>query len=285
MMKQEMSPFQQKIVSQIRLSPFAVNIHLLMDALSNEGLNFRQLAAVLSQYPVIVARLLALANSAWVAPLIPITTIESACARLGMSVVKSVSVATAVSSSFNASSCPEFNVGVFWTNSILMSDGAFFLAAHLPKKQRDELAKTAQTAGILHGLGLLWLAENLPRETGKALQQVSADASLSLDEALIQCAGVGYCQAGAWIGQQWKLPDVLIIAMRHHLDASYREHAWELALLIGSALKMVSALPDSMPVNNALTDLGVTIEQQAIVFKQLSGRYEKTRTLANELFA
>jgi HD-like signal output (HDOD) protein len=288
-MKHDVTPFQQKISGQIRLSPFAVNIHVLMEAVSNDELSFRQLAAVLSQYPVITARLLSLANSAWAASAVPITTIESACSRLGTAVVKSISIAIAVASSFNASRCPDFDAELFWTTSILVSEGAFLLASRLPQKPSADFAQTAQTAGILHGLGLLWLAENLPIETGLALQMLNTDTSLTLNAALLVCTGTDYCQAGAWLATQWKLPDVLIVAMQQHLDFSYRGQAWETALLIGSALQMVAALPveseNVPPENDALASLGLDYDRQVIIFNKLASKYEKTRTLAAELFS
>jgi HD-like signal output (HDOD) protein len=246
------------------------------------------LADILSQYPVITARLLSLANSVWAAPVKPVTAIENACARLGLSVVKSISIAIAVSSTFNSSSCPNFDIAGFWTNSILVSEGAFLLASQLPTNKQTEMAKTAQTAGILHGLGLLWLAENLPTETSQALQMVTEDAAFTVNAALIDCTGTDYCEVGAWIGKQWKLPDVLVVAMQQHLDENYRDQHWEIAMLVGSAVKMLADLQsqgdDSPPVNHVLDQLGVDSAQQASIIKKLANKYEKTQILARELF-
>ncbi|NOT85766.1 MAG: HDOD domain-containing protein [Methylococcaceae bacterium] len=288
------TPFEQKLFTSVRLSPMVINIRVLMEAVSNDALNFRQLAAVLSQYPVISGRLLSLANSAWVAPVSPITTVESACSRLGTSVVKSVSIAIAVASSFNAASCPSFDMERFWTNSILVSEAAFLLASQLPQDQLVNFPKTAQTAGILHGLGLLWLAENLPNETSLALQRIEADGALSLNDALMDCTGTDYCQVGAWIGKQWKLPEVLVVVIQRHLDSSYREQDWKMAQIIGAALQMVTAisaqrdltLPNDvvLPINDALLALNVDNAQQGVIFHKLVGKYAQTRALARELF-
>ncbi|MEQ1638123.1 MAG: HDOD domain-containing protein [Methylococcales bacterium] len=287
-MEQEKNPFLQKIANQIRLSPFTINLPVLMAAICDENLSFRQLATALNQYPVIAARLLSLANSAWIAPVSPITTIESACSRLGTAIVKSVSIAIAVSSSFNAASCPNFDTVHFWTTSILVVEGAFLLATGLPKEQRGEFPKTAQTAGILHGLGLLWLAENLPNETSLALQRIAADNALSLNDALMDCTGTDYCQVGAWIGKQWKLPETLVVAMQEHLDFNYHGHNFEMAQLIGSALQMVTVLPKQddtvLPVNDTLLQLGIDYPKQAIIFQKLANKYGQTRNLAKELF-
>lgn len=278
--------FQQKFTSPIRLSPMVTNIHVLIESLGDETLSFKQLAEILSRYPVITARLLALANSAWAAPTQPITTVENACVRLGMSVVKSMSIAFAVASSFNVVNCSSFNNAYFWTNNLLVSSGAALLAAQLPQ-ERGDYSKTAQTAGTLHGLGLLWLAEHLPIETSQALEHIKTDATVSLNEALLAGTGIDYCQVGAWIAQEWQLPEILVLAMQYHQDSEYRDEAWELALLVGSALKMATALGgDGLPppVDETLVSLGVTAEQQQLVFQALAEKYDYTRALVKELF-
>jgi HD-like signal output (HDOD) protein len=279
--------FQQKLSVPVRLSPMVLNIQALMDALGNEALTFRQLAETLSQYPVIIARLLSLANSAWAAPPVPVTSAENACARLGASVVKSMSIAFAVASSFNVASCPAFDNERFWTNSILVSEGAYLLANKLPK-ERECCPKTTQTAGILHNLGLLWFAEHLPAETSQALRQMAEDSSLTLNEALMAWTGGDYCQVGAWIAKQWQLPEVLVVALQYHRDENYRDASWETALCVGSALKMVTALSlantDNPPESETLTAIGIDQAQQMEIFQQLASKYEPTLTLAKELF-
>lgn len=289
-MQQEITPFQRKISGQTHLSPLTIDIHVLLEAIWNDNLGLQQLAGVLNQYPVITARLLSLANSAWAASAIPITTTENACTRLGSSVVRSVCIATAVASSFNASGCPNFDVVRFWTNNILTSEGAYLLAGQLPKNKASEhdLSKTAQTAGILHSLGLLWLAENLAAETNSALALVKSDPSLSVNDALLQFTGTDYCQAGAWIAKQWKLPDLLVIAIQHHRHSTYRETAWELPLIISAALNMVTSVDpnytDDYAANTSLINLGVADNQQQAIVKQLASKYDKTRELARQLF-
>lgn len=278
------NPLKEKLITPIRLSPMTMNIHVLVDKLADESLDFRQLAGILSHYPVIAARLLALANSAWAAPPIPVTTLETACARLGISVVKSMTIALAVAASFNQANCPAFDNQYFWSNSLLVAEGAALLARHCSND-----IDTIKTAGILHGIGLLWMVEHLPIETGRALQQVRQESAVPLTEALQHSAGGDYCQVGGWIARQWRIPEVLVGALEQHQNHSYRGEAWEIALLVGAALKMATALPldakQKCPENEALSALGINQDQQQTVFEQLAGRYEATKLLAREMFA
>lgn len=281
------SPLKEKLGTPIRLSSMVTNIHVLVNDLADESLDFRQLAAVLGHYPVIAARILALANSAWAAPVMPVTTLENACARLGVTVVKSMTIAIAVASSFNQANCPAFDSQQFWLNSLLVAEGAFLLAQQLPNAYAC-CADTTKTAGILHGIGLLWMVEHLPMETGRALQQVVQDLSIPLNHALQDWTGGDYCWVGAWIAKQWHIPDVLVAVLRHHQDDSYRGDAWEMSLIVGTALKMAMALPlvadTSSPTNEALLALGIGQDKQHAIFEQLAYKYEKTKLLAREIF-
>jgi len=288
-MNQGILPILNKGRNSIKLPSLSDNIHVLMNALADDNIGSRQLAAIIRNYPEIAVRLLFLANSAWSAPISPITTIENACSRLGISVVKSVSIALAVSSHFNSNRCPDFDKVRFWTDSMLVADGASLLAARIQKDNRRlELQKTAQTAGVLHNLGLLWLAENLPKETGNALRMVLEESSLTVSEALFRCAGTDYCSVGGWIGQQWKIPEILTTAMQHHLEGNYREQCWEMVLLVGSAAKMVAALQKNgevAPINSRLhEELGLDYAGQREIFQKLLNKLDNTRELARTLF-
>lgn len=287
-MEPNMTPFQKKISGQIKLPSLGKNIHVLMQAVADDTLTYRQLAGVIKQYPEITARLIFLVNSPWSAPIKPISNIEDACARLGTSVVKSISIAISIASSFDAGKCVGFITEHFWTSSMLVSDGAYLLASKMPKGLGgSELEQTVQTAGILHNLGLLWLVENLSKETSQAFEKVAAESSLTVSQALLEFAGADYCEVGGWVGEQLKLPEVLVIAMKHHLAIDYQNASWEVALLVGSAANMVAALrrhSDELPENARLETLGLDTSIQRQVFQQLGNKFDKTQELAKILF-
>lgn len=283
-----MTPFEKKILGKIKLPSLAKNMPFLMQALDNEELNHYQLANVIKQFPVISARLIFLTNSPWSSPITPITNIEHACARLGTSIVKSLSIAISISSSFDTRKCPTFDTERFWTTSILVAEGAGLLASKLPNNTDSvEFKNTAYTAGLLHNLGLLWLADSLPQETEKAFLSVYEAPLLPLSEALKQHTGADYCEAGNWIGKQMKFPAVLNIAIKYHHTVAYKKASWETSLLVGAATNMVSSLhkkSNEMPTNIRLESLGLGYSTQGSIFQQLSKNFEKTRELAKTLF-
>jgi len=116
-------------------------------------------------------------SAAWSAPVSEITSLEMACARLGVNVVRSVSIALAIASPFDASRCPTFEGQRFWCTALLNADAAFWLAP-LARAAAPVEPQTARTGGLLHNLGLLWLADQLPDATNQALSTVAADPEL-----------------------------------------------------------------------------------------------------------
>ena len=231
--------FLQKYKGQIRIANLKMNVHRLMSALADDGMGPKQLADVLQHYPVINARLIGLANSPWVRPATPITNIETACIWLGSSQVKAVSIAIAVSSSFNTARCPSFNPIRFWTTSMLVAEGAVLLASKLPDKANypQDMEQILKTGGILHNLGLLWLADILALETEQALKLTAADPSFTVNQTLMEGIGIDFCTIGAWVGEQWNIPDELTAIIAHHRDDGYQENRSVYELLIGSAAR------------------------------------------------
>lgn len=285
----DLSEFIKRFDGQIRIAPFAMNIPQLIRSLSDTDMDFHQLATVIHQYPVITARLIALANSAWASPSSPITTLDSACLRLGHSVVKSTSIALAVASSFNVARCPAFDLVRFWTTTMLTAEGARLLATKLPAHvgHSADLPFTAQTGGTLHALGLLWLADNLATQTNQALQRSSADPLLTVSQALIDDIGIDYCSVGAWIGKQWHMPEELICVMQHHRDYNHQISNSTAVILVGMAVKISASLiheDQARPDTPELQALGIDEDQQKTVFTQLENKLGAMSELAKTLF-
>lgn len=275
-------------VMQLAIPALPNNIHHLFKVLSDDQLNNRQLAEVIHHYPSIAARLIALANSAWIAPLKPVTSLAAACSRLGLTTIRSTSIALSIASPFDSLRCPAFDVEQFWTTSMLVSEGADLLAWRIPALQLSvESRNTVRTAGLLHNLGLLWLAHTRPEETGLAFELCSNNQFITLQQAMQQCLDTDYCEAGGWLAHQWGLPEVLANTLRYHLDSSYHNSAWEIVALVGFAVKMVSELQkgsDQLPKGcSRLEALGVDRSVQENVFDRLgnkvSGMHELVKTL------
>jgi HD-like signal output (HDOD) protein len=288
-MNHTIAPFMKHSKGNINLPSLSKNINRLLTNLNDTELNHQKLAEIVMMFPEISTRLIYLANSAWTSPARPVTSIEQACLILGHSIVKSISFGISISSCFDTRKCPGFKVDRFWTTAILVSKGAGLLASRLSNKvEFYDFEQTLQSAGLIHNIGLLWLADNLPKETDQALQKLSTESTLTVNEALIQHTGTDYCEVGSWLCNQLRLPEVLRVAIKYQLDSHYQKSFWEIALLVGAAAGMVTAVynqSDDILENVHLNKLGLDYSAQSIIFKQLADNFEKTQNLVRTMFA
>ncbi len=269
-----------------RLTVLPAAVPELLAALSDEDLTFHRLAAILADFPSIAARLIFLANSAWAASVEEITSLERACVKLGLSLVKSVSISLAIAAPFDPAKCPAFQGERFWSTALLVADAALWLAAHSPRFNDDDLG-SVHTAALLHNLGLLWMVDNLPERTNRVFEIVTAEPSLSVAEILREECGADHAEIGGCLAEAWNFPDMIGTAMRYHLDFSYDGENWPVAQLTGYAVSMVQHLDqevETLPEDLRLERLGISSASRDGVFKRLQQRRNKVHDMVKVLF-
>jgi HD-like signal output (HDOD) protein len=257
-------------------------LHLL-NALRADDLGNRELTLALRNFPPIVARVVALANSVWATPREPVTNLFGACALLGLNVVRSVCIALAVARPFNASSCPAFDAKRFWLSALLTAEGAVLLRPLLAPRCD---VNTLGTAGLLHNLGLLGMAHASPQATQAGLDAAAQGEDLAA--ALRAASSTDYCEVGAALGQAWKLPSELTLPMRHHRGVDYRGPHEALVANIAAAAALVGALLREGSVEPDESDLRIGAlprEAARAAFDQLARKRRPFDDLAKTLFA
>lgn len=275
-----------KTNGQVKLPVLPSGAPSLLKAITDEEIDFSKLAIIIERFPTISARLISLSNSAWSAPACDITSLDMACARLGFSVVRSVGIALSIALHFNPNRCPAFDAEKFWCSSFLSAKAAAELAL-VAKIPSDLEPQTVRTAGLLHNLGLLYLADQMPQETGQAINLNTATPGLPLKEALRDFCGYDHCEAGGCLGKSWNLPELLVSAMTHHDMPDYDGAMWQSAILVGSANSMVSALyrgKDWSAENLRFERLNIKPADGDEIFTKMSAKFEDTRELAKMLF-
>ncbi|WP_370279552.1 HDOD domain-containing protein [Pontibacterium sp.] len=269
----------------LRLPVISPGAATLMQQLSDDTIPFDQLAAVIERFPTITARLIALANSAWAGSAREVTNLPDACTRLGFNVVRSTSIALIVSAPFNPNRCPLFSPVQYWRDSMLIAEAAFGLSSNqLPEPLCDQ---TMRTMGLLHNLGLLWLADSMPEETQAALTLTLEDSGISLSEALIRTCGFDYAVAAEALCTTWQLPDAITRVLAHQNDPHYRDDLWqgpELLRLSKAMIKQLGeATPDSLtPLENDA--LGISFSDLRAEYRRLEKLHPRINELASTLF-
>jgi len=177
----------------------------------------------------------------------------------------------------------------YWAEAILTADVSTALtlqASTIP----DVDVQTIRTAGLLHNLGLLWLATWMPAETHRALSVAGSEdeKDAPVDALLEEHCGIGYCDAGAYLAEAWKFPDLLIIAFRHQQAPEYRDQDWEAANLIGITRRLIrqSEAGENEPLSDPrLARLGIEPDDLVQTLAHIGSRKQEILELAQTLFA
>ncbi len=276
---------QLKSLSTLRLPTLPAGTTFLLESLTDENIEFIELAAIIENFPSITAKLISLANSVWSAPASEITSIETTCSRLGFSVVRSTSIALAIATPFNPLKCQQFDPEYFWCSASLTAEAASRLVT-ISRIESDLEPSTARAAGLLHNLGLLWLVDRLPTEVNQALTMVKNNQTDTLQQALIDLLGFDQAQAGGHLGNNWDLPEPLVAAMTHCLQRDYQGPQNAIVTIVGLAARLVSANLKEQPCPNYdLLPPSLEIAEKDFheLFEQMKGQVAKIQAIAKVL--
>ena len=195
---------QQEIEQESNLPVLPPGISNLFKTLADDNITYEVVAKEIERFPAIAIRVVATANSSWAAPITPITSLRDSCSRLGSQLVLSISIALSVSQAFNPSRCPAFESKKFWVSALLTAEAAFIRA----KETSDICPDTARLAGLLHNIGLLWLAENKPIEISEAIS-ISQNDNVSFTQTLLEKYDLDFYDVGGYLATSLELPEAI----------------------------------------------------------------------------
>ncbi len=228
------------ISSSTQLPTAPSSLTALIGVMNDPDIDVKAISEAVARYPVIAARLVALANSAWSSPVESITNIDKACLHLGFGLVRSLSLSIAVAAPFSTSRCTAFHAESFWSDAFLHADVASGLVGAIGAVDCVH-SDTARAAALFANLSLLWLADTMPAETAKVLEERSPGC-LFPDELALEHCGMDTGHVGGRLGRAWALPEALVSAMEHHGNVQYTGEGSEYADVVRIAAEVVGAI-------------------------------------------
>ena len=183
------------------------------------------------------------------------TSLDSAVARLGLDIVRSVSIALTIAAPFNAMRCAAFDTRRYWCSALLAAHAASRIA-FIAQSTIGLPSPVARTAGLMHNLGLLWLADAMPKDTDRALSISAKNPMTSVNAALMSTCGVGYSHAGAALSEAWHIPQPIAAGMAYHLPVPAGSVEESMARLIMLVAAMVSSI-----INNSVIEVNPLLHE------------------------
>jgi HD-like signal output (HDOD) protein len=164
-----------------------------------------EVGRLISQDQVLSAKVLRMANSAFFGMSRKISSISQALVILGFDVVKGLVLTSSVFDMIQKS------MAGLWEHSIGCAAASGAVATLLGRDDAEEIL----VAGLLHDLGKVVLALNLPEEM-KLVQKKVASGPVLFHEAESELLDFDHCDLGQWLAEHWNLPESLAEPMRLH---------------------------------------------------------------------
>ena len=185
-------------------------------ALSNDGeLYPAKVAPVISQDPLLAARLLSVANSAMFSLGREITNLTEALSILGVDLTMSIAVGFVLVDSMREDESVEtgFNYDLFWRKSVLGAVAAVELKAELSGVNQGDLF----VAALMQDIGVVALDSIVGRQYVAMVN--GARSHLDLVEMERRAFGLDHAEIGGAVLQRWGLPALHCNAVErsHHL--------------------------------------------------------------------
>ena len=186
-----------------------------------------EIARTLSTDPVLSAKLLRLANSAYYHVSRSIGTVDDAVRMLGFVSVRTLVISAGLVSGFKT--VPGLDLKRFWRFSLHTAVAAKWIA-----RKADDNPELGFTIGMMHGLGQLVLHIGLPE------QMLALDAQVGLYApgrlaAEREALGFDYSAVGAVLAERWKFPEIFAASIRGLGDGAEARMAAVLRLAVWCA--------------------------------------------------
>lgn len=197
-------------IGELPTSPTVVSA--VMGLTADLNTEIKKLSRALSADPALTAKVLRISNSPFYGRARSVSSLDEAVMILGFFTIRSLVVATSAYSMFKRGGGDGLEHGL-WEHSLATAMGARITARRLGLTQVDEVF----LAGLLHDIGILILAQKMPRDYRDVLAKAGPGGSGLLD---LENGRFGFTHAelGAIMLERWNFPPVLVEMVRYHHD-------------------------------------------------------------------
>ncbi len=272
----------------------------LIDKCNSKDRNLREIGTIVARDASISARILQLANSAFIGTRNKFTDIEQAVIYLGIDTVRNLAISVSVYETFgNADNSGTLNMAGFWYHSFLTA----VMTKTLSQSIRYPDPSEAYLTGLLHDVGKLLLYTAFPESYPSLLEeQCSGDLLPVRERGTLR---VTHPEASSLLVSQWNLEQSITDAVfNHHEDENtiaergtlsrllYTANRYSNYLISGQNIpeglgeKLIGIPPKELPVSisqakeevdQITSGMGISTKPEPLVSKRRSKQAETNR--------
>jgi HD-like signal output (HDOD) protein/prolyl-tRNA editing enzyme YbaK/EbsC (Cys-tRNA(Pro) deacylase) len=187
----------------------------------NPNANTEMLAKVVELDPSLAAQVIRYARSPFFSYQGKIDSIHTAISRvLGFEMVMNLALGIATAQPFKIPTIGPLGLNAFWRHATYSAALVQVLSRELPQTLRPP-AGLSYLAGLLHNFGYLLVGHLFKREYCILSNLASDNPSVPLIEHERSVLGIEHGELGAWLLEQWNMPEEIIVAVREHHREDY----------------------------------------------------------------
>jgi HD-like signal output (HDOD) protein len=204
-----------KLVSGMQTLPSLPTLYReVMQELQSPDASIEKIGQIISKDLGMLTKMLQVVNSPFYGLPRRISSATQAVALLGLETIKSLVLSMKVFSQFESSAQTFFSLDILWNHGMTTGRYARMIAKGQGTETRD--MEDAFTAGLLHDVGLLVLATNVPDQYTETLALMNQGIAES--EAERQVLGATHAEVGGYLLGTWGLSDPIVQAVAFHHD-------------------------------------------------------------------
>jgi putative nucleotidyltransferase with HDIG domain len=184
-----------------------------MNEMQSPNSSTEKVGKIVSRDIAMTTKVLQLVNSAFFGLREYVSDPVQATSLLGMEVIRELVLSIHLFSEISQYKLEQLGLSSLWDHSLNVGNYARMVAVNggLPRKSADQ----AFLAGLLHDVGKLVLAENMPERYYKGYW-IGIQQGIELYQAEEKVFGANHAQLGAYLLALWGLPDWVVAATAYH---------------------------------------------------------------------
>jgi HD-like signal output (HDOD) protein/ActR/RegA family two-component response regulator len=213
----------RNIVAQLDTLPSYPSLYFeIMKELDTPDPSLERVADIVAKDPGMTVKLLQIVNAASLGLARRFTNPVEAVQQLGIAAVQSLALSAHVFTCFENRALKGFSITKLWDHG---ANTARIARKILELERADAtLTEEAYTAGMLHDIGKLMLANNLPEPFQRTLN-LTQEKEIRFIEAEQEIFGANHAGVGAFLLGLWGLPTTIVEAVAFHHQPSRSEAA------------------------------------------------------------
>ena len=196
--------------------------------LEDKDSSVEDIGKIIATDPAISYKILTMVNSAYFGLSNEVFSINQAITLLGRFRIKQILIGTLLGDVFKDFNTEYFSLREFWQHSIRTAIIAEQLAVVSDYCEEPE---TIFTAGLLHDVGRLILAAQMP-EVLPIIDQNAIDHRITIVRSEIEIVGLAHTEIGAALMQKWGFPELIWVSVSNHHRTDYSGPFFQVTQLV-----------------------------------------------------